>query len=74
MSEEMETPKVFLDTDMIARSILHWRSVKERADSPGDRPLDAEWSLMASCYIDAYQCVLHNHGLPKIPNVEEGAR
>jgi len=52
--------KIILDIDNINDLIGYWRAKKtEAADN-----LDKEEELIASCYVDAFQTVRVNHGLP----------
>lgn len=55
--------QIKLDVDNINKLILHWR--KTRADAEENN--DLELILIARCYVDAYQTVRINHGLPLLP-------
>ena len=51
---------IILDIDNINDLIKYWRSKKtEAADN-----LNEENELIASCYVDAFQTVRVNHGMP----------
>jgi len=56
--------ETLLNTKNIHKLIKYWRKEKENADGPSDR-------LIASCYIDAFQTVLNNHGLSQLPLPKE---
>ena len=50
---------IILDIENINKLIKYWRKVKVKAMSE----LNEEETLIASCYIDAFQTVRVNHGL-----------
>lgn len=49
-----------LDIKNLDKLIMYWRKAKINAE-------DEEDKLIASCYVDAYQTVRINHGLPLLP-------
>jgi len=46
-----------LNTERINKMIDYWREKRDKSGS------DSRAHLIASCYVDAYQCVRVNHGL-----------
>lgn len=52
--------------------IRHWRfklkkAITEKSTQKGISSVDYQEAHTARCYIDAFQCVLVNHGLDKFP-------
>lgn len=57
-SEELlhESETIKLDVRMVKNLVRFWR--KEKINSPNEKD-----TLIALCYIDAYQTILFNHGI-----------
>lgn len=53
-----------LNIENLDSMIKYWRHEKENA-------IDDKNELIASCYVDAFQTVRVNHGLPLLPKDEK---
>jgi len=61
---------VELNEKNINSLIRYWRKKNKMSVSAGH----SEDALIARCYVDAYQTVLVNHGLPMLPLPEPEVR
>jgi len=52
--------ETLLNVKNIHTLIKYWRKEYKNSETPSE-------SLIASCYVDAYQTVLINHGLSQLP-------